>query len=89
VDAAVIGLVGFGALSYVYERIGISAGRMLVILAAALLGSLVNIPVATLPTHEASAECGKVCGCAHVDAAVKQRTSAVAEDGTVASLIVV
>jgi hypothetical protein len=78
----VVGLVGFGGLSCAYERIGISAGWMLAILAAALLGSLANIPVATLPTREASAECGGVCGCAHVDAAVKQRTSAVAEDGT-------
>jgi uncharacterized membrane protein len=47
----VIGLLAFGALSYAYARIGISAEWMLVILAVALLGSLVNIPVATLPAR--------------------------------------
>jgi len=47
----VIGLVGLDALSYVYHRIGISIGWMAVILAAALLGSMINIPVARLPTE--------------------------------------
>ena len=44
----VIGLVALDALSYVYHRIGISLGWMAIIMAAALLGSLVNIPVARL-----------------------------------------
>jgi uncharacterized membrane protein len=44
----VIGLVAFDALSYVYHRIGISLGWMAIILVAALLGSMINIPVARL-----------------------------------------
>ena len=44
----VIGLVALDALSYVYHRIGISIGWMAIILAAALLGSMINIPVARL-----------------------------------------
>jgi uncharacterized membrane protein len=44
----VIGLVALDALSYVYHRIGISLGWMTVILAGALLGSMINIPVARL-----------------------------------------
>ena len=44
----VIGLVALDALSYVYHRIGISLGWMVVITAAALLGSTINIPVARL-----------------------------------------
>jgi uncharacterized membrane protein len=44
----IIALVGLDALSYVYHRIGISLGWMAVILVAALLGSMINIPVARL-----------------------------------------
>jgi uncharacterized membrane protein len=44
----IIGLVAVDALSYVYHRIGISIGWMVIILAAALLGSMINIPVARL-----------------------------------------
>ncbi len=44
----IIGLVALDALSYVYHRMGISLGWMAVILAAALLGSVINIPVARL-----------------------------------------
>jgi uncharacterized membrane protein len=44
----IIGLAAFDALSYVYRRIGISVEWMAIILAAALLGSLINIPVARL-----------------------------------------
>jgi len=44
----VIGLVALDALSYVYHRIGISLGWMAIILADALLGSMINIPVARL-----------------------------------------
>ena len=51
VASLVIGLLAFGLLSYAYARMGISAGWMLLILAAAMLGSLVNIPVATLPAR--------------------------------------
>ena len=47
----VIGLVALDALFYVYHRIGISIGWMAVILAAALLGSMINIPVARLPAE--------------------------------------
>ena len=43
-----IALLEFNALSYAYRRIGVSVHWMLVILAVALLGSAVNIPVATL-----------------------------------------
>jgi uncharacterized membrane protein len=45
----IIGLVALDALSYAYHRIGISIGWMAIIMAAALLGSLINIPVARLP----------------------------------------
>lgn len=41
----IIALVALDALSYVYHRIGISLGWMVIILAAALLGSMINIPV--------------------------------------------
>jgi len=44
----IIGLVALDALSYVYHRIGISIGWMAIIMAAALLGSMINIPVARL-----------------------------------------
>jgi len=44
----IVGLVAFDALSYAYQRIGISVEWMGIIMAAALLGSLVNIPVARL-----------------------------------------
>jgi len=47
----IIGLVALDALSYVYHRIGISIGWMAIILAAALLGSMINIPVARLPAE--------------------------------------
>jgi len=52
----VAGLLGFDALSYAYRRLGISPGWMAVILAAALLGSMINIPVARLRArvHQAS-----------------------------------
>ena len=43
-----IGLLALDALSYVYHRIGISLGWMAIIMAAALLGSMINIPVARL-----------------------------------------
>ena len=48
VGLLVIGLVALDALSYVYHRIGISLGWMAIITAAALLGSMINIPVARL-----------------------------------------
>jgi uncharacterized membrane protein len=44
----VITLLGFDALSYAYRRLGIGPGWMAIILAAALLGSIISIPVATL-----------------------------------------
>ncbi len=44
----IVGLVAFDALSYAYRRIGISVEWMAIIMAAALLGSLINIPVARL-----------------------------------------
>lgn len=44
----VVGLLGFDVLSYAYRRIGISVGWMAVILAAALVGSAINVPVARL-----------------------------------------
>ena len=48
----VAGLLAFDALSYAYRRIGISAGWMALILAGALLGSLLNIPVVRLRFEE-------------------------------------
>ncbi len=48
VGLLVIGLVALDALSYVYHRIGISLAWMAIITAAALLGSMINIPVARL-----------------------------------------
>jgi uncharacterized membrane protein len=44
----IVGLFVFDALSYAYQRIGISVGWMALVLAAALLGSLINVPVARL-----------------------------------------
>jgi len=44
-------LVALDALSYAYHRIGISLGWMAIVLAAALLGSMINIPVAGLPAE--------------------------------------
>lgn len=54
ISLLVIGLPVLDALSYVYRRIGISAGWMAVILAGALLGSFINVPVARLraETHQ-------------------------------------
>jgi len=43
-----VGVLAFDALSYAYQRIGISVGWMAIIMAGALLGSLINIPVARL-----------------------------------------
>lgn len=48
VGLLIVGLVAFDALSYAYRRIGISVEWMAIIMAAALLGSLINIPVARL-----------------------------------------
>jgi uncharacterized membrane protein len=58
VGLLVVGLLVFDALSHVYQRIGIAVGWMALILVAALLGSLINIPVATLWSvgHEISAQ---------------------------------
>jgi uncharacterized membrane protein len=44
----VIGLAALDALSFAYHRIGISLGWMAIILAAALPGSMINIPFARL-----------------------------------------
>jgi uncharacterized membrane protein len=44
----IVGLLALNALSYAYHRIGISLGWMVIILAAGLLGSMINIPVARL-----------------------------------------
>ena len=46
--ALVLGLFGFDVLSYAYRRIGVSIGWMAVILCSALVGSLINIPVARI-----------------------------------------
>jgi uncharacterized membrane protein len=56
IGVLILGLLGFDVLSYAYHRIGISIGWMAIILAAALLGSMVNIPVARLrgEVHEVS-----------------------------------
>lgn len=44
----IVGLFAFDALSYAYQRIGIGVGWMALIMAAALLISLINAPVARL-----------------------------------------
>src|SRR5579875_3618573 len=44
-------LIAIGSLSYAYARIGVGGGWMLVVLFAALVGSPINIPVATLPSR--------------------------------------
>lgn len=41
-------MFAFDALSYAYQRIGIGVGWMALIMAAALLGSLINASVARL-----------------------------------------
>ena len=51
VGAVVVGFVEFGVLSFAYERIGVSAGWMVTILAAALVGSGLDIPVAVVPAR--------------------------------------
>ncbi len=48
VGVLVVGLLGFDVLSYAYHRIGIGIGWMAIIFAAALVGSLINIPVARI-----------------------------------------
>jgi uncharacterized membrane protein len=48
--AVAVGLLAFNVLRYAYSRIGITAGWMLIILAFALLGSVINIPLAKLHT---------------------------------------
>src|SRR5262245_32707500 len=42
-------LIQLGALRYAYMRLGMSPGAALVLLAASLVGSYFNIPVAQLP----------------------------------------
>jgi uncharacterized membrane protein len=44
----VIGLLGFDVLSDACRHLGISPGWMAIILAAALVGGTINVPVATL-----------------------------------------
>ena len=44
----ITGLLALDVLSYAYRRIGISESWMAIILAAALMGSFVNVPVARL-----------------------------------------
>ncbi len=44
----VVGLLAFDVLSYTYRHLGISIGWMALILATALLGSFINIPIARL-----------------------------------------
>lgn len=48
VGALIVGLAAFDVLTYAYKRMGISVEWVIVIMAAALLGSLINIPVARL-----------------------------------------
>ncbi len=43
-----LGLVQGGALVYVYERIGIDRGWLFALLAASIVGSVINLPVARL-----------------------------------------
>jgi uncharacterized membrane protein len=45
------GLLRFGVLGYAYTRIGISLGAAFLLLAASLIGSYFNIPVAELPAE--------------------------------------
>ncbi len=45
----VLVLVQFGVLRYAYMRLGMSSGAALLLLAASLVGSYFNIPVAQLP----------------------------------------
>jgi uncharacterized membrane protein len=44
-------LVQLGVLRYAYMRLGISSGAALLLLAASLIGSYFNIPVAQIPGH--------------------------------------
>ena len=46
-----VGLVQAGVLVYAYQRIGISPGWLLGLLALSMLGSAVNLPVARLPAQ--------------------------------------
>lgn len=44
-------LVQLGVLRYAYMRLGISSGTALLLLAASLIGSYFNVPVAQIPGH--------------------------------------
>ena len=46
---ALFALIQLGTLHYTYTRLGVSAGAALLLLAASLVGSSVNLPVAELP----------------------------------------
>ena len=46
-----VGLVQAGVLVYAYQRIGISPGWLVGLLALSMLGSAVNLPVARLPAQ--------------------------------------
>lgn len=52
----VLGLIEVGILRYAYSKIGVSHRYMFVLLLGSLLGSYVNIPVATLPAQQISSD---------------------------------
>jgi uncharacterized membrane protein len=52
----VLGLIEVGILRYAYGKIGVSHRYMFVLLLGSLLGSYVNIPVATLPAQQISSD---------------------------------
>lgn len=49
---ALFALIQLGILHYAYTRLGISAGAALLLLAASLLGSSINLPIAELPGEQ-------------------------------------
>ncbi|MGO8677185.1 MAG: DUF1614 domain-containing protein [Limisphaerales bacterium] len=73
VFAMVVVLAEIGLLRYVFETLGVSQRYMLLLLVCSLLGSYVNIPVATLPPeYIRSGEIVRVFGMSYVVPVVRE-----------------
>jgi uncharacterized membrane protein len=73
VFAIVVVLAEIGLLRYVFETLGVSQRYMLLLLVCSLLGSYVNIPVATLPPeYIRSGEIVRVFGMSYVVPVVRE-----------------
>jgi uncharacterized membrane protein len=73
VFAIIVVLAEIGLLRYVFETLGVSQRYMLLLLVCSLLGSYVNIPVATLPPeYIRSGEIVRVFGMSYVVPVVRE-----------------